>query len=207
MKSIKPEKKDLGRAGLIIVTAQKRFGIYGLEKTSMREIAQDLGISKASLYYYFPDKESLYKAVLEKEQAEFIRNITVKASEIDDPELLLREYVLTRLGYFRTLVNLSRMRLESFSDIKPLLRSSMQEFREREKTIIKTVFEKGVHSRVFNEMDVEDTAGLFLDLLKGLRSTVVNDKSIIAIDQEEFEKLANKTLAFTKIFTDGLKRK
>ena len=60
----------------IIDVAQKRFGVYGLEKTSMREIAEDLNLSKASLYYYFPDKESLYRAVVEKEQDEFIAKIS-----------------------------------------------------------------------------------------------------------------------------------
>jgi AcrR family transcriptional regulator len=34
------------KAELIIQIAQKRFGLYGIEKTSMREIAGDLGISK-----------------------------------------------------------------------------------------------------------------------------------------------------------------
>ncbi len=60
---------------LILEAAQKRFGMYGIEKTSMREIADDLKLSKASLYYYFPDKESLYRAVIEKEQGEFIERI------------------------------------------------------------------------------------------------------------------------------------
>ena len=60
---------------LILDAAQKRFGLYGIEKTSMREIADDLNLSKASLYYYFPDKESLYRAVVEKEQSEFLDRI------------------------------------------------------------------------------------------------------------------------------------
>ena len=46
----------------IIESAQKRFGIFGLMKTTMREIAEDLNMSKGLLYYYFPDKEHLYKA-------------------------------------------------------------------------------------------------------------------------------------------------
>ena len=78
---------------LIIEVAQKRFGLYGVEKTSMREIADDLKLSKASLYYYFPDKESLYKAVVEKEQNEFLDRISEKILNIREPELLLREYV------------------------------------------------------------------------------------------------------------------
>src|SRR5665648_72271 len=100
----------------ITETAQKLFGLYGVEKTSMREIADDLNLSKASLYYYFPDKESLYKAVIEKEQDEFIIKIHEKIRSIKEPGLLLREYAVTRLSYFRTLLNLSRLRWETYSD-------------------------------------------------------------------------------------------
>ena len=49
----------------ILETAKRRFAHYGMAKTTMAEIAKDLSFSKALLYYYFPDKNSLYAAVLE----------------------------------------------------------------------------------------------------------------------------------------------
>ena len=49
----------------IIEAAKKRFSHFGVGKTTMNEIADDLSISKASLYYYFPDKLNLYAAVLQ----------------------------------------------------------------------------------------------------------------------------------------------
>src|SRR5215216_714245 len=48
----------------IIEAALKRFAHFGVAKTTMNEIAKDLKISKASLYYYFPDKLNLYAEVL-----------------------------------------------------------------------------------------------------------------------------------------------
>src|SRR5665647_1637870 len=99
---------------IIIEASQKRFGVFGVEKTSMREIADDLKLSKASLYYYFPDKETLYKAVVEKEQTEFILKISERISSIYEPEGLLLEYANSRLSYFRTLLNLSRLRLDIY---------------------------------------------------------------------------------------------
>ena len=47
----------------VLDAAQKRFARFGLSKTTMNDIADDLGVSKASLYYYFPDKESIFKKV------------------------------------------------------------------------------------------------------------------------------------------------
>src|SRR5664279_3076944 len=114
MSSTKPGFDKSDKVKLIIEASQRRFGLYGIEKTSMREIADDLKLSKASLYYYFPDRESLYKAVVEKEQREFIAKISERIFNFHEPEQLLLEYVNARISYFRTLLNLSRLRLETY---------------------------------------------------------------------------------------------
>lgn len=189
---------------IIIETAQKRFGLFGIEKTSMQEIADDLKLSKASLYYYFPDKERLYKAVIEKEQNEFIKKITEKVLSINEPDMLLREYVNARLSYFHSLLNLSRLRLEAYSDLKPVFRETMILFKEKEKEIIIKIFNDGIRKGIFFIEETDKTASLFLDLLKGLRISVVNDKKTLFIEQEEYDKLLHNTVAFTEIFIKGL---
>jgi len=207
MNNIRSVSDKGDKVQMILEASQKRFGLFGIEKTSMREIADDLKLSKASLYYYFPDKESLYKAVVEKEQAEFISNISVKISSITDPELLLLEYAGTRLSYFRTLLNLSRLRFESYSGLKPGFREAIRKFKEKEKYIISKIFEKGISAGIFYIKDTNQTASLFLDLLKGLRVTVINEKETLFIEQDEYELLLEKTIAFTNIFIKGLKFK
>lgn len=199
------EKSD--KVQIIIEASQKRFGLFGVEKTSMREIANDLKLSKASLYYYFPDKESLYKAVVEKEQQEFIDKITGRILSIEEPEQLLREYSISRLSYFRTLLNLSRLRMEAYSDLKPGFRETIQIFKEKEKEIIKKIFLKGIVRGIFYINDTDETASLFLDLLKGLRVTVVNEKETLVIEQDEYDLLLEKTITFTNLFIKGLKYK
>jgi AcrR family transcriptional regulator len=191
----------------IIEAAQKRFGLYGADKTSMREIADDLKSSKASLYYYFPDKESLYRAVVEKEQNEFLEKISKKILNIQEPEQLLREYANSRMSCFRTLLNLSRLRLEVYPDLKPVFKDTIRLFKEKEKEIIIKIFAKGIRQRIFFIDDIDKTASLFLDLLKGLRISVVNDKKTLFIEQEEYDKLLESTIAFTDIFINGLKIK
>jgi AcrR family transcriptional regulator len=197
------EKNDKMQS--IIEASQKRFGLFGIEKTSMREIADDLKLSKASLYYYFPDKESLYKAVVEKEQTEFLAKISERIFNFHEPDQLLLEYANARLSYFRTLLNLSRLRLEAYSDLKPGFRETIQLFKEKEKDIIKKIFEKGISIGLFFINDTDQTATLYLDLLKGLRTTLINEKKTLFIEQEEYDLLLEKTVAFTKLFIKGLK--
>jgi AcrR family transcriptional regulator len=207
MADIKSSSDRNEKVKQILEVSQKRFGLYGIEKTSMREIADDLRLSKASLYYYFPDKESLYIAVVEKEQKEFLRSIAERISSIEEPEQLLLEYSGIRLTYFRTLLNLSRLRLDSFPTLKPVFKESLKNFREKEKEIIQKILEKGKRKGTFHVNDTEKMASLYLDLLKGLRSPLVNEKVTLSIDQHEFDELKKKTLDFTAIFIRGLKTK
>jgi AcrR family transcriptional regulator len=204
------EKSGTGKSKklqIIIEASQKRFGLFGMEKTSMREIADDLKLSKASLYYYFPDKESLYKAVVEKEQSEFIAKISERIFNFNEPEQLLLEYVNARLSYFRTLLNLSRLRFETFSGLKPGFNEAMNAFREKEKDIIKKIIDKGIQSGIFGIDDPDLMASLFLDLLKGLRVTIINEKKTLFLEEEEYALLYEKTISFTKVFIKALKYK
>jgi AcrR family transcriptional regulator len=189
---------------LIIKAAQRRFGMHGIEKTSMQEIADDLKLSKASLYYYFPDKESLYRSVIEKEQNQFIKSITEKVQSINKPDKLLREYVNARLSYFHTLLNLSRLRLEAYSDLRPIFRETMISFREKEKEIVENIFIDGIKKGIFYMDNPDKTASLFLDLLKGLRVSVVNNKQTLFIEPDEYQRLLENTRDFTEIFIKGI---
>jgi AcrR family transcriptional regulator len=193
------------KADLIIDTAQKWFGLYGIEKTSMREIADDLKLSKASLYYYFPDKESLYIAVVEKEQNEFLSLVTESITKGADPEEILRNYSVKRLSYFRTLLNLSRLRLDTYSNLKPVIKEIRKVFREKEKEILLKIFRTGIKKGIFYTDDPDKYASLFLYILKGLRVSVVNDKNTMIIEQEEYDKLLENTVEFTEIFIKALK--
>lgn len=190
---------------LILAAAQKRFGLFGIEKTSMREIADDLNISKASLYYYYPDKESLYRAVVEKEQSEFLGNMQERMESSTDADKLLREYAISRLSYFRTLLNLSRLRLQHYSDLKPVLQDIMIAFRKKEQEIIVTIIQKGIDDGIFFYNDAEEAASMFLDLLKGLRITLLNERISLILDQNEFDIFLEKTKNVTEIFIRGLK--
>ncbi len=197
-------KTNDDKAELIIKIAQKRFGLYGVEKTSMREIAGDLRFSKGLLYYYFPDKESLYKTVIEKEQSEFMKNLKTAIEDINDPAECLRKYVSTRLLYFKKLLNIGRLRSESYSDLRPGIAESVKNFREKDRNIVKEILEKGKKEKIFSIDNIPETASLFMDLLRGLRLTVLSDKKILVINEPEYSELSHKALAFTELFIKSL---
>ncbi len=48
-----------------IASARERFLQWGYSGASISTIAEDLGVTKAALYYHFPDKEALFLAVFD----------------------------------------------------------------------------------------------------------------------------------------------
>lgn len=192
------------KADLIISAAQKRFGLFGAEKTSMQEIADDLQMSKASLYYYFPDKENLYKAVIEKEQAVFLERLQDDIKNDSDPAGFLKRYAKNRISYFTKLMNLGRIGPASISEFRPLIAETFNSFREREKKILMNVLEKGKKNGQFTFRNTYEMASLYLDILRGLRSGFINNRNLNAINNEEYRELLHLVTEATEIFIKGL---
>jgi AcrR family transcriptional regulator len=46
---------------LILSAAQVQFSRYGFRRTSMEDIAKEVGVSRASLYSYFANKEEIFR--------------------------------------------------------------------------------------------------------------------------------------------------
>lgn len=55
-----------GRREQILNGAMRLFAQKGFRGTTTREIAQRLGISEALMFRYFPSKEALYRAIIQK---------------------------------------------------------------------------------------------------------------------------------------------
>ncbi len=63
MDNIKTREQKPDTEALIFEAARKVFGMKGLDGARMQEIADEAGINKALLHYYFRTKEKLFEAV------------------------------------------------------------------------------------------------------------------------------------------------
>lgn len=198
------DKQKENKAEAIITAAQKRFALFGIEKTPMREIARDLRISKAALYYYFPDKESLYKSVLTREHDEFLRILHNEIENSSDPVDNLRKFSQSRISYFRKLSNLGRLTLGSYDHLKPVIANLLEIFREEEKRTLVLILEKGIRADLFRMDDTYKIATLFLDIIRGQIKLILSGKDLLMADDAEFTLLYEKVKDMSDVFIKGL---
>lgn len=199
-----PESRSTQKEDAIIAAAHKRFSYYGYSKTTMDEIAHDLGMGKASLYYYFPTKESLFRAVIVAEQDEFrSRAAALIAGNGSAAEKIL-EYVERRLDYFQKTMILSRFSMQTYSEIRPLFNDIRERFARRELHFLYQMLAAGKKAGEFTFENPRPIARVLLRVLQGLRLRMFKSGSGEDPQQKEFETLRQETRIATKIFLRGL---
>ena len=89
----------------VLVIAAELFSEHGYSQVSVRQIARTCGITPAALYYYFPDKYSLYRATLANVFAEKISPVADIIGQTDSAEAKLRKI----LRWYANLISTDRI--------------------------------------------------------------------------------------------------
>lgn len=191
----------------ILEAAKRRFAHYGLAKTTMAEIAQDLSFSKALLYYYFPDKNRLYAAVFEMAVDEIVNETTEKISQSKNVNEAMGAFLCTRLRIIKDNFNLFEfsysLRNEMPSDIEAILPSLF----EKEIKQVCLVLRKGQETKEIVVEEIEITAKILLISLLGMRIGILQEFKNLFLppSKEEFDYILNLQKKLAKIFINGLR--
>lgn len=96
-----PYRKDPELARVRIKEAAVRlFASKGYAATATREIAEEAGVAKPMLYYYFPDKESIYVSIVRDSLSSLAADLTAAVEGSASPVEALRQFVRSYLGFF-----------------------------------------------------------------------------------------------------------
>jgi TetR/AcrR family transcriptional repressor of mexJK operon len=189
----------------ILEAAYQRFLHYGYSKTTMNEIAGDLSMSKALLYYYFPDKSQLYTAVMRRVADEYLNILKSKQGTFTDLRDAFEfqintqhEFLLSNYNFF----DFFRLNEQNLPDmIWEIVGQVHQSERNLLVNAIKTEASKGKIKPVTNPDEVVD---LLLDALHGVRVTSASFKKTMFPNREHLEEIRKKRLLLSDIFIKGL---
>src|SRR5947208_2067137 len=98
--SMRVKPRRARRRAQILDTAAKVFAGLGFAATDVQVIADRIGIGKGTIYRYFPTKEALFLAAVERGLEELTEQMDRQMAEETDPLEHLRRAVRTYLGFF-----------------------------------------------------------------------------------------------------------
>ncbi len=79
----------------ILNSARELFSQFGYDGCKVDVIAAKAAVNKASIYYHYQDKASLYEKVFEEDLGDFLKRIRKAISKQESPEGKLRAYIYT----------------------------------------------------------------------------------------------------------------
>ncbi len=191
----------------ILEAAKRRFAHYGLAKTTMAEIAQDLSFSKALLYYYFPDKNRLYAAVFEMAVDEIVNETTQKIAQSKSVNEAMEAFLCTRLRIIKDNFNLFEFSYSLRNEMPPDIEAILPSLFEKEIKQVCLVLRKGVETKEIDVEEIEITAKILLISLLGMRIGILQEFKNLFLppSKEEFDYILNLQKKLAKIFINGLR--
>lgn len=130
----------------ILDAALEVFSVHGFRGATVDEIAEQAGMSKPNLHYYFRRKKDLYLAVLNRTLEMWLRPL----AEIDadgDPEIEIRRYVEAKIDMSRRDPSASRLFaseiLQGAPMLRPLLETRVRELLEQKAAVFRRWAEGG----------------------------------------------------------------
>jgi AcrR family transcriptional regulator len=93
MKGFTDDQRERIRADLLDA-GRDLFTRYGLGKTTVADLTDEVGIGTSTFYQFYDSKEALYLAVLDREGETVARRLSeAGVLEGDDPETVVREFL------------------------------------------------------------------------------------------------------------------
>ncbi|MES2277482.1 MAG: TetR/AcrR family transcriptional regulator [Bacteroidota bacterium] len=198
------EQQDIKRERILEASYQ-RFLHYGYSKTTMNEIAGDLSMSKALLYYYFPDKSQLYVAVMRKLSTDFINMLIDRVRQSTDLLSAFQAQIATHhefmvnnynfFDFFR--LNEQNLPAEIWEIIGQIHHNEIEQLSN---SLLRDV-DKGLIKPVEDPADMID---LILDALHGVKVRSMSHKKTGFPLKEHLDEIYQKRLLLIGIFVKGL---
>jgi len=159
------KQKDSATQAHILKKAEYLFAKRGYSGVSMREIAEACKMTKANLYYYFKDKESLYVQVLEQDMLALI-NALEHASQQGNT---CHEKITHLTETFTNLVceknTLIQMTMRHFGGLEREIRGLVRRYRVQLMQPIERVLKEGIRRRELRALNTRLAALSLLGMM------------------------------------------
>jgi AcrR family transcriptional regulator len=160
--------EELTRDALLDAAAL-RFSRFGPRKTTMEEVARAAGFSRATVYKHFPNKDALYRAVLDRDVDDFVEEVKACVARPSTGKSGAREKLrqiveITRWVYARSPVLLAAAARDDEMRVERIAADAMRSQERHIIGLLAEVVREGVGSGSMRSVDPESVAYLMFQL-------------------------------------------
>lgn len=177
--------KDDEVKSAILEAARRVFQKWGLNKTTMEDIAHEAGKGKSTLYYYYKSKDEIFHALAIDEFNTIIGKAKSSIDRIQSAKEKLRKYIATMLIETKRTVSIYPLVKGEIKGNKEFIDSLQKQLDDKEEAIIIDILNAGLVSGEFTSLknvDMNKAANVLLGIIRGLML-------YLFLDNEDSEKI------------------
>jgi AcrR family transcriptional regulator len=197
------EKLEI-RKEQILTAAIRCFARYGYHKTTLDDIATAIGMSKPSLYYYYKNKESIFREAVEADATKFRALLSEKFASETTASGKLSCLLKTKLQLFRERVDMLDLSVQVIIETRPVIERIFREFRQREVDILTDILHEGMESGEFRQNDPQRVADSIRAVMDALRLRELQSANVQSASDIDYAKLENETEFMLDLLLNGL---
>ncbi len=182
--------KNKNQKKIILESAKKLFSKFGIQKTTMQDIATDAKLGKSTLYYYFKNKEEIYENAFMEELSEIKSKILCEINKKSDPIEKLKCFIISRLNCLSDFAIYWTVQLENYLSCSSLFKKLKNKAMEMDNKIIRKILMEGAKKGIFNSKDMEVAIFFLNKAIIGLQTVGIAEMNI----KKEAEGIINLIL-------------
>jgi AcrR family transcriptional regulator len=152
--------------------AMQCFAKFGLEKTTLDDIGRVVNLNKASLYYYYKNKEDIFLDVALKEGEQYIAGLQAKARQKKGMETQVLFYLQERIKYYMLVLSRNKVRTESLHRLLPRFFVMYDDVMKQEIAFIALLLKEGIKNETYGKIDVNRLAASLITMSDALKHQV-----------------------------------
>ncbi|MCB0535626.1 MAG: TetR/AcrR family transcriptional regulator [Lewinellaceae bacterium] len=142
--------KDNPKHDEILKAGSECFARFGFDKTTLDDIGRLAGLNKASLYYYFKNKEEIFIAVVLEETKTFIADLQHKTQAFPDVRKQVKFYLTERIRRYNEVIHLTKLSVDHLQKVEPMFDAVYEQTKSREVAFLTELLKKGVADNAFS---------------------------------------------------------
>jgi AcrR family transcriptional regulator len=184
--------------------AMKCFARYGLDKTTLDDIAREVGLNKASLYYYYKNKEDIFLEVAISEGKNFLATLQQNVRAKKGTEARVTFYLLERINYYKNILNMNRVSAETVGKMLPRFFELFDAVIKTEVEFIAGIIREGVKQGELKKVNPDKLATALIALNDALKHHAEHKAMLQKLDEIDYTAITEEMKLLVSLVFKGL---
>lgn len=150
----------------ILDDAARLFARDGYDGTSLGELAASVGVTKAAIYHYFPNKKEIYEAIIVRTLEGLRHHVSQAIAQASGPEEALARFMTAHADFFEDHYDGFLTMLVGYGGMENVVMlAEAQKLRDEHEQALRQIIAEGASKGAFRPVDIDITSRAVLSML------------------------------------------